>query len=97
MSSWTCPPQIFPTFFYDGEVAILYPTMNFWATLVLVIILAIGPHFLYRGVMGFFFPLDKDIVREAVRTLFALFPPPLPPRFSTDIYLIFLRVAVGLR
>lgn len=48
--------QLFPTFFFDWELIILYSTMNFWATVVVVIVLAIGPHFLYRGVMGFFFP-----------------------------------------
>ena len=48
--------QLFSTFFFDWELIILYPTMNFWATVVVVIVLAIGPHFLYRGVMGFFFP-----------------------------------------
>jgi len=48
--------QLFSTFFFDWELIILYPTMNFWGTVVVVIVLAIGPHFLYRGVMGFFFP-----------------------------------------
>ncbi|KAL7412424.1 hypothetical protein BDY24DRAFT_392878 [Mrakia frigida] len=62
---WIAVYSLFPTFFFDWELIILYSTMNFWATVVVVIVLAIGPHFLYRGVMGFFFPLDKDLVREA--------------------------------
>lgn len=30
--------------------------VNFWATVIAVVVLAIGPHFLYMGIQGFFFP-----------------------------------------
>lgn len=56
---------MFSTFFYDYEVVILFPSVNFWATVIIVLVLSIGPHYLFRSMKGFFWPLDKDIIREA--------------------------------
>lgn len=36
--------KLFATFFFDYEFLILYTTINFWATIVIVNVLAIGPH-----------------------------------------------------
>lgn len=47
---------MFSTFFYDYEVLVLFPSVNFWATIIVVVVLSIGPHYLFRGLMGFFFP-----------------------------------------
>jgi hypothetical protein len=47
---------MFSTFFYDYEVVILFPSVNFWATVIIVIVLSIGPHYLFRSLKGFFFP-----------------------------------------
>ena len=52
----SCFSQMFSTFFYDYEVVILFPSVNFWATVIIVIVLSIGPHYLFRSLKGFFFP-----------------------------------------
>lgn len=55
---------MFSTFFFDYEVAVLFPSFNFWATIIVVIVLSIGPHYLFRGLMGFFFPyVSLDLPR----------------------------------
>lgn len=49
---------------FTDEVWILFSTVDFLATVVLSIILAIAPRFIYKYVMQTYDPLDKELVRE---------------------------------
>ncbi|KAG9014558.1 hypothetical protein FRB93_013683 [Tulasnella sp. JGI-2019a] len=49
---------------FNDEVWILFSTVQFLATLVLSIVLAIAPRFLYKYVTLTYNPLDKELVRE---------------------------------
>lgn len=42
----------------------LYTTLNFWTSMLLVQVAAVGPKFLYKYVQSAYFPRDADIVRE---------------------------------
>lgn len=48
----------------DVCVADLYSTLNFWTSLVFVIVAAIGPKFIWKYIQSAYYPLDSDIVRE---------------------------------
>ncbi|BEI88398.1 uncharacterized protein CcaverHIS019_0111160 [Cutaneotrichosporon cavernicola] len=50
---------------YYGVVSIIFPTFTFWATVVFTVMLAVGPHWLLRAFKQSYFPIDKDIIREA--------------------------------
>ncbi|KAG8890252.1 hypothetical protein FRB98_000163 [Tulasnella sp. 332] len=49
---------------FNDEAWILFSTVQFLATLVLSIVVAIAPRFLYKYVTVTYDPLDKEIVRE---------------------------------
>ncbi|KAG8905464.1 hypothetical protein FRB99_008905 [Tulasnella sp. 403] len=49
---------------FNNEVVLLFSTVDFLATLVLTIVIAIAPRYLYKYASRTYRPLDKDIVRE---------------------------------
>jgi len=51
---------------YYGEVAVLFTTFNFWATVFITVFLAVAPRFIISSARQSYWPRDKDIVREAV-------------------------------
>lgn len=51
---------------FYGEVAIIFPTFEFWTITIFTVFCAVGPRFLVKSFRQSYFPLDKDIVREAV-------------------------------
>ena len=50
---------------YYATVSVIYPTFNFWMTIVVTVFIAIGPAWLLRVMRQAYFPRDKDIIREA--------------------------------
>ncbi|GAA6046641.1 hypothetical protein JCM3770_003092 [Rhodotorula araucariae] len=61
---WIAIYSQFKTFFFDNELVYLYSTLNFWMSIILVQVIAIGPRYLWKYVQSAYFPLDSDIVRE---------------------------------
>ncbi|EIW73502.1 hypothetical protein TREMEDRAFT_26850 [Tremella mesenterica DSM 1558] len=50
---------------FAGTVEIVYSTFTFWATVIFTVFVAVGPRWLIRSIRQSYYPLDKDIVREA--------------------------------
>jgi phospholipid-translocating ATPase len=50
---------------YYAVVSIIFPTFHFWATVVFTVMVAVAPHWLLRAIKQSYFPIDKDIIREA--------------------------------
>lgn len=50
---------------FKGTVSVIFPTFNFWATMILTVFVCLGPRWLVRVVRQSYFPDDKDIIREA--------------------------------
>ncbi|KZT60583.1 phospholipid-translocating P-type ATPase [Calocera cornea HHB12733] len=61
---WIAIYSAFVTYTFSGEASVIFPLMNFWATVVLVISLALIPRFIWNFIQQSFRPLDRDIVRE---------------------------------
>ncbi|BGP51086.1 phospholipid transporting ATPase [Rhodotorula kratochvilovae] len=61
---WIAIYSQFQTFFFDNELIYLYGTLNFWTSIVLVQVIAIGPRYLWKYIQSAYYPLDSDIVRE---------------------------------
>ncbi|GAA5939061.1 uncharacterized protein JCM15063_004409 [Sporobolomyces koalae] len=61
---WIAIYSQFETYFYDNELTYLYGTLNFWLSILLVQVVAIGPKYLWRYIHSAYYPLDGDIVRE---------------------------------
>ncbi|KAF7717935.1 Uncharacterized protein PECH_002660 [Penicillium ucsense] len=51
--------------FYDAAHEV-YGALSFWAVLLVTVMIALLPRFLYNSVQKVFFPLDVDIIREQV-------------------------------
>ena len=81
MCLWVTVYSFFHTTSFNNEVIILFGTVGFWTTVVITIMLAIGeclackseiglmvgtgPRFVMKFVSQAYFPLDREIVREA--------------------------------
>lgn len=50
---------------YYAAVEIIFPTFNFWATVVFTVSVAVGPHWFLRAFRESYLYRDKDIIREA--------------------------------
>ncbi|BGO94943.1 hypothetical protein NBRC10512_000622 [Rhodotorula toruloides] len=61
---WIAIYSQFPTFFFQGEVVYLYGTLNFWTSILIVQVIAIGPRYLWKYIRSTYFPIDSDVVRE---------------------------------
>ncbi|GJN93129.1 hypothetical protein Rhopal_006174-T1 [Rhodotorula paludigena] len=61
---WIAIYSQFNTFIFDNEVNYLYGTLNFWLSIFIVVVISIGPKFLWLYVRSMYWPLDNDIVRE---------------------------------
>ncbi|GAA6064566.1 hypothetical protein JCM10212_005628 [Sporobolomyces blumeae] len=61
---WIAIYSQFQTYFYTNELTYLYGTLNFWLSILIVQIVAIGPKYLWRYVHSAYYPQDGDIVRE---------------------------------
>lgn len=61
---WVAIYSAFP-FQFSYLIVILFGTFNFWALVVLIQVIAIGPHFLWKYVQSNYWPIDNNIVREA--------------------------------
>ncbi|GAA5863156.1 hypothetical protein JCM3774_001439 [Rhodotorula dairenensis] len=61
---WIAIYSQFETFFFQNEVVYLYGTAQFWFSMILVQIIAIGPKYLTKYVRSTYFPRDNDIIRE---------------------------------
>ncbi|KPV72527.1 uncharacterized protein RHOBADRAFT_55632 [Rhodotorula graminis WP1] len=61
---WIAIYSQFDTYFFNNELSYLYGTLNFWTSIVLVQVIAIGPRYLWKYVRSAYYPLDSDIVRE---------------------------------
>lgn len=64
MIIWIAIYSAFNSVDFNDEVVVLYGSVTFWATVLLTVIISLGPRFLVRFVGSSFFPLDRDIVRE---------------------------------
>lgn len=59
-SSFTAAGQ-----FYDAAAQV-YGALSFWIVLLVTIMIALLPRFMYNSIQKVFFPLDVDIIREQV-------------------------------
>ncbi|GLI80104.1 phopholipid transporting ATPase [Penicillium ochrochloron] len=59
-SSFTAAGQ-----FYDAAAEV-YGALSFWIVLLVTIMIALLPRFMYNSIQKVFFPLDVDIIREQV-------------------------------
>ncbi|GAA5832129.1 hypothetical protein JCM5353_008080 [Sporobolomyces roseus] len=61
---WIAIYSQFETYFFDNQLTYLYGTLNFWVSMVLVQVVAIGPKFIWKYLHTTYSPQDGDIVRE---------------------------------
>ncbi|GAA5901112.1 uncharacterized protein JCM6883_004758 [Sporobolomyces salmoneus] len=61
---WIAIYSQFDTYFYNNELTYLYGTLNFWLSILIVQIVAIGPKYLWRYIHSAYYPQDGDIIRE---------------------------------
>ncbi|GAA6022484.1 hypothetical protein JCM10207_008529, partial [Rhodosporidiobolus poonsookiae] len=61
---WIAIYSAFPSFNFQHEVIYLYSTANFWFSMIVSQVIAIGPKYLYKYIQTAYYPLDADIVRE---------------------------------
>ncbi|TXT15875.1 hypothetical protein VHUM_00378 [Vanrija humicola] len=50
---------------YYGVASIVFPTFNFWASVIFAVMLALAPRWLVKSFRQSYRPLDRDIIREA--------------------------------
>jgi phospholipid-translocating ATPase len=62
---WTAVYSSIAPLDYSGVVEVIFPTVNFWATVLLTVFLAVGPHWVAKAFRQSYFYRDKDIIREA--------------------------------
>lgn len=62
---WIAIYSALATLDYADVVAIIFPTFNFWVTVLFTVCLAVGPHWLAKSFRQSYFYQDKDIIREA--------------------------------
>ncbi|GAA5983570.1 hypothetical protein JCM5350_004867 [Sporobolomyces pararoseus] len=61
---WIAIYSQFDTYFFNNELTYLYGTLNFWLSMLIVQIVAIGPKYLWKYVHSAYYPQDGDIIRE---------------------------------
>jgi phospholipid-translocating ATPase len=54
-------------FTFHGAAGEVYGQLNFWALVLLTVIICLLPRFAFKSVQKIYFPLDVDIIREQVR------------------------------
>ncbi|KZV76767.1 phospholipid-translocating P-type ATPase [Peniophora sp. CONT] len=64
MLLWILIYSFFPTQNFYYEVETLYPSVIFWATVLLSVATALLPRFIIKSVSSALYPTDGDIVRE---------------------------------
>ncbi|KAL0581269.1 phospholipid transporting ATPase [Marasmius crinis-equi] len=65
MLLWILVYSFFFSADFIDEVIILFGELTFWTTVVFATVVALAPRFLCKFIMSAYFPLDKEIVREA--------------------------------
>ncbi|KAJ8514613.1 hypothetical protein ONZ45_g7879 [Pleurotus djamor] len=65
MLLWIVVYSFFFSFDFIDEVIILFGTLTFWAVVLIAVAVALAPRFLCQFISQVYFPLDKDIIREA--------------------------------
>ncbi|KZS87356.1 phospholipid-translocating P-type ATPase [Sistotremastrum niveocremeum HHB9708] len=65
MVIWIAIYSLFNSMDFNDEVVVLYGSITFWVTLLLSVVLAVGPRFIVKYVSSAYYPLDRDIIREA--------------------------------
>ncbi|KAI0954200.1 hypothetical protein AcV7_007497 [Taiwanofungus camphoratus] len=64
MLLWIAIYSLFDSINFNDEVVVLFGEVTFWATVLISVIVALGPRFLVKFVKSTYMPLDKDIIRE---------------------------------
>ncbi|KDQ51836.1 hypothetical protein JAAARDRAFT_198713 [Jaapia argillacea MUCL 33604] len=64
MLAWIIVYSFFPSSDFNDEVVVLFGNITFWATVIVSVVVALGPRYLVKFVTTVYHPLDKDIVRE---------------------------------
>ncbi|CDO76204.1 hypothetical protein BN946_scf184819.g4 [Trametes cinnabarina] len=64
MLLWIAIYSAFPSIDFVDEVVVLFGEVTFWASVLISVVIALGPRFLVKFVRTTYWPLDKDIVRE---------------------------------
>ncbi|KAI0354121.1 phospholipid-transporting ATPase 1 [Trametes cingulata] len=64
MLVWIAIYSAFPSIDFVDEVVILFGGVTFWASVLISVVIALGPRFLVKFIKTSYMPLDKDIVRE---------------------------------
>ncbi|KAF8628303.1 hypothetical protein AX17_006006 [Amanita inopinata Kibby_2008] len=64
MLLWIVIYSFFPSIDFVDEVTILFGGIQFWATVILTVLVALAPRFVVKYFKTVYYPLDKDIVRE---------------------------------
>ncbi|EJD40340.1 phospholipid-translocating P-type ATPase [Auricularia subglabra TFB-10046 SS5] len=62
---WVGVYSFFPSVQFQDEVVVLFGNMQFWGTFGVTIVISLGPRFIGKFVQQAWFPLDRDIIREA--------------------------------
>ncbi|KZV96713.1 phospholipid-translocating P-type ATPase [Exidia glandulosa HHB12029] len=63
--AWVGIYSLFPSIQFQDEVVVLFGNVQFWTTFALTVVVAIGPRYFIKFVQQAYFPIDRDIVREA--------------------------------
>ena len=61
---WVAIYSAFP-YQFSYLVVILFGSFDFWALIVIIQVVAIGPHFLFKYIQSNYWPIDNNIIREA--------------------------------
>ncbi|PFH48817.1 hypothetical protein AMATHDRAFT_5455 [Amanita thiersii Skay4041] len=64
MLLWIVIYSFFPSIDFGDEVIILFGGIQFWATVLLTVMISLAPHFVLKYFSTVYYPLDKVIVRE---------------------------------
>ncbi|KAI8973092.1 phospholipid-transporting ATPase 1 [Trametes punicea] len=64
MILWIAIYSAFQSIDFVDEVVILFGEVTFWASVLISVVIALGPRFLVKFITTSYMPLDKDIVRE---------------------------------
>ncbi|KAG8948486.1 hypothetical protein FRC04_009694 [Tulasnella sp. 424] len=64
MILWIMIYSAFESIDFNNEFILLFSTVDFLATLVLTVMIALAPRYIYKYAVRTYHPLDKDIVRE---------------------------------
>ncbi|KAF7419236.1 hypothetical protein PC9H_001823 [Pleurotus ostreatus] len=65
MLLWIAIYSFFYSFDFIDEVIVLFGGVTFWAVVFISVVVALAPRFLYKFIAQVYFPLDRDIIREA--------------------------------